>query len=68
LPREGCAQEYFGDLARYVDPDDPAGIRQAVLAALAESRSEPLAELVRRKYTWRAAAQATKEAYRRLVK
>lgn len=64
LPREGCAPEYFGELARYVSPDDPAGIREAVLAALAEGRSDALAEHVRQKYTWRAAALATKEAYR----
>jgi glycosyltransferase involved in cell wall biosynthesis len=67
LPREGCASEYFGALARYVSPDDPASIRQAVLAALAEDRSRELAELVRGRYTWRAAAGATKEAYRRFL-
>ena len=67
LPREGCAPEYFGDLANYVSADDPAGIRQAVLAALARGRSETLAELVRGRYTWRAAAQATREAYRKYL-
>jgi len=68
LPREGCAPEYFGELARYVSPDDPAGIREAVLAALAQGRNAALAELVRQKYTWRAAAQGTKEAYRKYLR
>jgi glycosyltransferase involved in cell wall biosynthesis len=67
LPREGCAKEYFGELAQYVSPDDPAGIRLAVLAALSEDRSSALADHVRQRYTWRAAAEATREAYRRCL-
>lgn len=63
LPRGGCAAEYFGDLARYVEPGDRRGIRTAVLAALEQGRSPELAQLVQTRYTWRNAAQATREAY-----
>jgi SAM-dependent methyltransferase len=59
--------EYFGDLARYCDPADPASIRTAVEAALADRRDDPerLGELKRRMVdlTWEKTAQATVRAY-----
>lgn len=68
LPWRGCAGEYFGPYARYVDPRRPASIRSAVLSALAAGRDPALAELVRRNYSWDAAARATAEGYLRVVK
>jgi glycosyltransferase involved in cell wall biosynthesis len=65
LPRGGCAWEYFGPLAQYVSPDDPAGIRRAVQTALAQGRSPVLAALVQRSFSWDAAAEATLRAYAR---
>ena len=67
LPSGGCAREYFGELASYVSPDDPARIRECVLAALARDRNPALARLVRERYTWSAAAQSTREAYEELL-
>jgi glycosyltransferase involved in cell wall biosynthesis len=67
LPSRGCAREYFGAWADYVSPDDLRGIRRATLAALGQPRSAELARMVRRRYTWQAAAQATREAYEKLV-
>ena len=67
LPRGGCAREYFGELASYVSPGDLPGIRQAVLAALARGRSPQLAALVRKNYSWTAAATATREAYEKVL-
>ncbi len=66
LPRGGSAEEYFGRDANYVTPDDPAGIRRAVLDALQRPRSEWIANRVRENFTWEAAAAATLEAYRRV--
>jgi glycosyltransferase involved in cell wall biosynthesis len=67
LPRGGCAREYFGELAAYVSPGDLPGIRQAVLAALVRGRSPQLAALVRKNYSWAAAATATREAYEKVL-
>jgi glycosyltransferase involved in cell wall biosynthesis len=67
LPRGGCAHEYFGDHAAYVSPNDLAGLRRAVLAARAASRDQALAELVQQNYSWRSAAEATREAYETVV-
>jgi glycosyltransferase involved in cell wall biosynthesis len=67
LPTGGCAREYFGDLALYVNPGNAAEIRRAVLAAVARPRSRELAEIVEASFSWFAAAQITREAYARLL-
>lgn len=67
LPEAGAAREYFGEHALYVRPGDARGIRRAVLAAIQRGRDRRLAALVRRNYTWRAAAEATRDAYRRAL-
>ena len=67
LPTGGCAREYFGDDALYVKPGDRAGIRRAVLAALDRARDPGLAQRVRRCFSWKAAAEATRQAYRRVL-
>ena len=67
LPARGCAREYFGGWADYVEPGDLRGIRQKVLAALQKPRSATLAGIVRRRYSWSAAAEATREAYETIL-
>jgi glycosyltransferase involved in cell wall biosynthesis len=67
LPAGGCAREYFGDRAEYVEPDDLRGIRQKVLVAVSRPRSPALAEWVLERFTWKVAAQATREAYEQVV-
>jgi len=66
LPRGGSAREYFGDEARYVAPDNLPGIRRAVLDALETPRSDTVAKRIQDTFTWKAAAAATLEAYRRV--
>ncbi len=63
----GHASEYFGDLAWYCDPADPATIRDAVLKAFHAQRRPGLAERVLARYTWAHTAEATLEAYRLLL-
>lgn len=63
LPEGGSAREYFGELAAYVAPGDRKGIRRAVLAALGRERSAALAQRVQERYSWQAAAEATRNAY-----
>ncbi len=67
LPRQGCAAEYFGDLAEYVSPENLREIREKVLRALTQPRNPELAQHVRKHYSWRAAARATRDAYARLL-
>lgn len=67
LPLGGCGREYFGEHAAYVAPTDARGIREQVLAALARGRSAALAGHVRRSYSWKAAAERTREAYEKVI-
>jgi len=67
LPAVGCAREYFGPLAEYVLPNDPAGIRRAVRSAIDRGRSAALARHVRQNFAWSAAATATADGYRRII-
>lgn len=63
VPARGSAEEYFGPLARYVDPGDPGQIRSAVLAAYQSPRDPVLAELMQSRFTWEDVARRTYEAY-----
>lgn len=68
LTLRGSAREYFGPLARYVRPDDLAGIRRAVCEAFHQPRSARLAEHVRSFFTWDRAAAVTIDGYRRALR
>ncbi len=67
LPRAGAAPEYFGPLARYVDPGDPAALARAVSDACHQGRNPRLARLVQDHFTWQHAAAVTLEVYRRVL-
>ena len=67
LTSRGATKEYFGPLATYVSPHDDRGIRDAVMQALGRNRDPLLADLARQRYTWQAAARATREAYATLI-
>jgi glycosyltransferase involved in cell wall biosynthesis len=67
LTNRGATREYFGPLASYVEPGDLVAIRDAVVQALGRGRDPLLADLARQRYTWQAAARATREAYATLV-
>ncbi len=67
LPQGGCGREYFGGDAEYVRPGDRRGIRRAVLAALGRKRNGQLARRVQRHFTWQAAAEATCQAYEKVL-
>ncbi len=66
LPEYGSAREYFGDLARYVKPNDHAQIRAAVEAAYDQARDPRRVEHVRQHYTWDVAARVTANVYGQL--
>ncbi len=64
----GSGGEYFGHQAVYIRPDDVAGIRRGVLAALARQRSPSLAAHVRTYFSWQAIAAITRDAYRTVLR
>ncbi len=57
-------REVGGDVPVYFDPDDPAAIAAAVLAAVGSERGGPGRAAG---FTWEAAAQGTLEAYERAL-
>jgi glycosyltransferase involved in cell wall biosynthesis len=59
----GCGSEYFGQQAVYVRPDDVAGIRRGVQAALDRKRSKNLADHVCTYFSWKAIAKTLRDAY-----
>lgn len=63
----GHAREYFGDEARYCDPDEPESIRSAVRAALGGAPSRVLRERIEERYTWPETARLTLQAYQRVL-
>jgi glycosyltransferase involved in cell wall biosynthesis len=61
-----CGSEYFGQQAVYIRPDDVAGIRRGVQAALDRKRSKSLAEHVSTYFSWRAVARTLRDTYSQL--
>jgi len=64
----GTAREYFQDLVYYCDPASIDSIREAIRKALSSPPDPALREHVAHNFTWEAAARATLEGYRRLLK
>lgn len=72
LSNRSSEREYFGELARYADPCDPAELRSQVLAAYGEgrhtSRAAGLHELMARRHSWDCYARATLDAYQSAIR
>jgi glycosyltransferase involved in cell wall biosynthesis len=71
LSNRSSEREYFGDLAYYCDPADPAGIREIVDTAYKQGRSEArsakLKELVDAEFSLQKYADSTAIAYKTAV-
>jgi glycosyltransferase involved in cell wall biosynthesis len=67
VTRKGDADEYFGDLAFYCEPDSPMSIRAAVDRARVAPLAASLREMVVERYSWERAADRTLEAYRAVL-
>lgn len=63
----GYAREYLGSLAGYCDPADAKSIARAVDDAIARPPDQALRDRVLRRFTWRAAGEATLNAYREVL-
>jgi len=57
ITKYGGTQEYFADMARYVEPGDVTGLRAALRASLAGPKDTRLREHIRGSFLWRHAAQ-----------
>lgn len=74
LSNRSSESEYFGDLARYIDPANPDDIRAKILDAWNDSntlksvRSEQLKEKMRTQHSWENYAIQTKDAYESALK
>lgn len=66
-PDAASCREYFGDWALYVRANDLPAIRRAVEKALQMGRNPRLAQHVLGRYTWAHTAEATLEAYARVL-
>jgi glycosyltransferase involved in cell wall biosynthesis len=64
---KGDTRDYFADLAYYCSPDSVPSIREALLRAHSEPRSNLLRERVLNNYTWTHTAQATFAAYSEIL-
>ncbi len=63
----GSTLEYFGDLVRYVRPNDQRDMRQATLDVFARPKDARLKDYVQAHYSWRRVAEITLQGYRRLM-
>lgn len=59
----GDTYDYFGDFARYCDPDDQESLVTALGLALDQGSDSRLRELILAEYTWDKAAERTRDAY-----
>jgi glycosyltransferase involved in cell wall biosynthesis len=60
--------EYYGDHGWYCDPNDPASIRTAVIAASESPATNDLRNMIATTYNWKRAASETLSAYETVLK
>ncbi|PLZ01727.1 hypothetical protein CY652_13640 [Burkholderia sp. WAC0059] len=64
---EGCAREYFGEGALYVDHDDIEGIRMAIMQGISRRRSLLATLVADANFTWDRCVEQLVEVYRGLL-
>ena len=67
ITKHGGTTEYFGEMARYVDPASVESIRAGVIAALDAKKDTALQEHVKREFLWQRVAERTAGVYRRVL-
>jgi glycosyltransferase involved in cell wall biosynthesis len=63
----GGTREYFGELAKYVDPKSVSSICDGIKEALAMKKDEVLRERIRKEFLWQNVAEKTAAGYRALL-
>jgi glycosyltransferase involved in cell wall biosynthesis len=64
---KGDVKEYFGNMAYYCDPADPADIARAIKRALEDPVNPRLSEYVLKNYIWEVAAEKTLKIYQQVL-
>ncbi len=64
VTNHGGPEEYFGDMAIYVDPHSVNGIHEGVCTALEEKKTDRLREHIKREFLWPVVAERTAKMYR----
>ncbi len=68
ITSEGGAREYFGTMARYINPYSVEAIRAGIISALNDTKSGSLKEHVKKEYLWSSVAEKTLAAYERTLR
>lgn len=63
----GGTQEYFGEMAEYVDPNSIEGIRDGIIKALSKDKDDRLQEHIRREFLWRRISEKTANVYKAMM-
>ena len=63
----GGTEEYFSDMATYVDPDSVDSIRQGITSALVSQKDGRLRDHIRENFLWRHVGEQTASVYRRVL-
>jgi glycosyltransferase involved in cell wall biosynthesis len=64
ITKFGGTQEYFRDMAIYVDPHSVESIRSGIVRALNADKTSDLRDHIRKEYLWERVAEKTLVAYR----
>lgn len=68
LTSRGCTKEYFGGMARYVEPNDTAAIRSAIQSAFDAKRDSKLSTHMAQNYSWERVAEEIMAGYKRILR
>ena len=67
ITRFGGTEEYFGDMAEYVDPRSIESIGDGIRKVLGRKRDDRLKNHIRNEFLWSRVAEKTANVYRRLA-
>jgi len=63
ITKYGGTHEYFGDLARYIDPSSTASIAKGLVESFNAPKSEMLVEHIKNNFLWEKVGNKTIQAY-----
>lgn len=67
ITNKGGTQEYFGDLAEYLSPNDINSIVSAIISTLEEEKTPELKADILKRFTWNVVAEKTLEVYKEVL-
>ena len=67
ITNRGATSEYFKDMAVYCDPSDVESISAGIDLAMERVKTRGLSEYLQERYSWKAIAEETLQAYKGLI-